>query len=404
MDIVERFLNYVAFDTTSYEESTTTPSNPNELALGKLLVKELKELGLDDAHLDDKGVVYAHLKGEGDLKEDGLGLIAHLDTSSDMKGSDIKPKIIPKYQGGTIILDQEADIKLDPAVFTELLKLKGDDLIVTDGKTLLGADDKAGIAAIMDMLDYLHRHPDFKHRPLAIAFTPDEEIGRGVDHFDLDHFGVSEAYTVDGGAVNVLEYENFNAANAKVMIYGKSIHPGSAKGKMLNSQRIAMEFDALLSAYKRPENTEGYEGFYHLLKMQGTCEYSELVYILRDHDKNKFNSLKEDLFKAQDFLNHKYGAKTIETVIQDSYYNMKELIKERPRLIARVKEKMKELGLDYQEEPIRGGTDGAMLTYRGLPCPNLGAGGFNFHGKYEYLSIDQMKKASMLLRKLASID
>ena len=404
MNIVDRFLNYVKIDTTSFETSETIPSNLNELKLGALLRDELQNMGLKDAFLDDKGIVYAHLEGEGDMASDGLGLIAHLDTSNDMKGSDIKPLIIHKYAGEVITLNEKEDVKLDPKIFPDLLKVRGDDLIVTDGTTLLGADDKAGIAAIMDMLEYLLKNPKIKHRPLAIAFTPDEEIGRGVDHFDLDIFGVKKAYTIDGGEVAVIEYENFNAASCKVRINGKSIHPGSAKGKMLNSQTVAMEFDHALSPFKRPECTEGYEGFYHLIAMEGTCEHSELDYILREHDKEKFKDLKEDFIKVAAFLNQKYGEKTVELEIKDSYYNMKDLVLKRPELINEVKAKMKTLDLEPKEAPIRGGTDGAMLTYRGLPCPNLGAGGFNFHGKYEFLSIDQLKKASLLLRSLVILD
>lgn len=403
MDITARFLNYIAIDTTSYEKSTSIPSNPNELMLGEMLVKELKSLGLSDARLDDKGIVYAHLDGEGKMEEDGLGFIAHLDTSSDMKGAKIKARLIKNYQGEVIFLDKEEKIKLDPLNFPNLLKVKGDDLLVTDGTTLLGADDKAGIAAIMDMLEYYHDNPAIKHRPIAIAFTPDEEIGRGVDHFDLDKFKAKKAYTVDGGAVDTIEYENFNAAEAKVVVHGSSIHPGDAKGKMINSQLVAMEYNSLLPYVKRPEYTEGYEGFNHLLEIRGTCEETSLTYIIRNHDLHKFNEQKKEFISAREFIDQKYGQGTIDLEISDTYYNMKELILRHPEMIKEVKEKMALLGLDAKESPIRGGTDGAMLTYKGLPCPNLGAGGFNFHGKFEYLSINQLKKASELLKLLTKI-
>lgn len=404
MDITARFLNYIAIDTTSYEKSTSIPSNPNELILGEMLVKELKELGLSDARLDDKGIVYAHLEGEGKMEEDGLGFIAHLDTSSDMKGAKIKARLIKNYQGEVIFLDKEKKIKLDPLNFPNLLKVKGDDLLVTDGTTLLGADDKAGIAAIMDMLEYYHNNPTIKHRPIAIAFTPDEEIGRGVEHFDLDKFKAKKAYTIDGGAVDTIEYENFNAAQAKVIVHGSSIHPGDAKGKMVNSQLVAMEFNALLPYIKRPEYTEGYEGFNHLLEINGTCEKTSLTYIIRNHDLDKFNEQKKEFIYAKEFIDRKYGKDMIDLEISDTYYNMKELILRHPEMIKEVKEKMALLGLDAKESPIRGGTDGAMLTYKGLPCPNLGAGGFNFHGKFEYLSINQLKKASELLKLLTKLD
>lgn len=404
MDIVKRFVKYVMIDTQSDENSSTAPSTAKQFNLANLLQKELLELGVKDACVSDAGIVYGHLEANCENVTDKIGFIAHMDTSPDMSGSNVRPGLIKNYRGGVITLNKELNIKMDPSVFPSLKKDIGHDLIVTDGTTLLGADDKAGIAAIMDMIQYLNNHPAIKHGKIAIAFTPDEEVGRGTENFDLDQFDADYAYTVDGGNANEIEYENFNAASALVKINGLSIHPGSAKNKMRNSQLIAMEFNSLLPVFDNPACTEGYEGFNHLLNIKGDCENTVMNYIIRNHDRNKFQKQKDDFGNAATFINNKYGEKTVELTIEDTYANMREIIETNFKIVERVKDKMRKIGMTPVSNAIRGGTDGASLTYKGLLCPNIGTGGRNCHGKYEYLSINELKKVSELLVEIATID
>ena len=396
MNVIGRFITYVKFDTQSDPHSTTTPSTLKQLELGRYLVDELKMLGLNNAYLDEYGIVYASLDGN-DLNRTTIGFIAHMDTSSDMSGKDVKPRIIKNYQGNTIILNEELNIIMDGEDFPNLLQHIGHDLIVTDGTTLLGADDKAGIAEIMTMLEYLHNHPEIKHGTIQIAFTPDEEIGLGTAHFDIKRFNATYAYTVDGGCIDDIDYENFNGASAKITVKGSSIHPGDAKNKMKNALTLAMEFHSMLPAAQTPEHTEKNEGFYHLTDMNGEVEYANLEYIIRDHDKTKFQEKKQVMEHITEYLNQKYGKGTFQLTLQDSYYNMKECFKESMYIIDQVKECMKQIGLKGNSNYIRGGTDGARLTFEGLPCPNLGTGGYNYHGKYEYASVQEMEKAVELL-------
>ncbi len=404
MDIVKRFVKYVMIDTQSDENSSTAPSTAKQFNLANLLQKELLELGVKDACVSDAGIVYGHLEANCENVTDKIGFIAHMDTSPDMSGSNVRPGLIKNYRGGVVTLNKELNIKMDPSVFPSLKKDIGHDLIVTDGTTLLGADDKAGIAAIMDMIQYLNNHPAIKHGKIAIAFTPDEEVGRGTENFDLDQFDADYAYTVDGGNANEIEYENFNAASALVKINGLSIHPGSAKNKMRNSQLIAMEFNSLLPVFDNPACTEGYEGFNHLLNIKGDCENTVMNYIIRNHDRNKFQKQKDDFGNAATFINNKYGEKTVELTIEDTYANMREIIETNFKIVERVKDKMRKIGMTPVSNAIRGGTDGASLTYKGLLCPNIGTGGRNCHGKYEYLSINELKKVSELLVEIATID
>lgn len=404
MDIVKRFVKYVMIDTQSDENSSAAPSTAKQFNLANLLQKELLELGVKDACVSDAGIVYGHLEANCENVTDKIGFIAHMDTSPDMSGSNVRPGLIKNYRGGVVTLNKELNIKMDPSVFPSLKKDIGHDLIVTDGTTLLGADDKAGIAAIMDMIQYLNNHPAIKHGKIAIAFTPDEEVGRGTENFDLDQFDADYAYTVDGGNANEIEYENFNAASALVKINGLSIHPGSAKNKMRNSQLIAMEFNSLLPVFDNPACTEGYEGFNHLLNIKGDCENTVMNYIIRNHDRNKFQKQKDDFGNAATFINNKYGEKTVELTIEDTYANMREIIETNFKIVERVKDKMRKIGMTPVSNAIRGGTDGASLTYKGLLCPNIGTGGRNCHGKYEYLSINELKKVSELLVEIATID
>ena len=403
MDIVERFIKYVKIPTMSDPCSNSSPSSKKQLVLAKMLYDELKELGLDEVKLSDSGIVYAKLRANSDLKKEKIGLIAHMDTSPDMSDINVSPRIIKNYDGEDIVLNKELNIVMRTSDFPCLIKDKGADLIVTDGTTLLGADDKAGVAIIMDVLSKLVLNPSIKHGDISIAFTPDEEIGRGTENFDVKYFDCDFAYTIDGGDVSDVEYENFNAASAIVDFNGLSIHPGSAKGKMLNSMLIAMEFQSLLPVFNNPMYTEGYEGFNHLCNISGDCEHTRSEYIIRNHDKEKLEKQKDDFINAATFLNKKYGENTVKLSINDSYQNMKEYIVSKMYIVDDVKKKMKDLGIEPSSMPIRGGTDGAMLTYRGLPCPNLGTGGRNCHGKFEYLNIDEMKLMSKLLLSVVSI-
>lgn len=397
MEIKERFLNYVSFDTQSVENSQTVPSTSKQLKLGKYLVEELQSLGIENAKIDEYGVVYGTIPSNNNHQGDVIGFIAHMDTSPDASGKDIHPQIIKNYQGQKITLNEDKKLYLDPEQYPQLLHLVHHDLITTDGTTLLGADDKAGIAIIMQMVEYLHTHPEFKHNDIQIAFTPDEEIGCGSNHFDVKYFNADYAYTIDGGDIHIVEYENFNAFSAKVNIHGRSIHPGSAKNKMINSTRVAYEFDSLLPVHMRPESTEGYEGFNHLHAIQGTCEETTMDYIIRNHDLQQAKKQCQEFIDIVEFLNKKYGYQIIDLTITESYLNMKEALKNHMFIVEQALAAIKENGLDAYCSPIRGGTDGARLTFMGLPCPNLGTGGFNYHGPYEYCSLTMMEKQVEIL-------
>ena len=397
MEIKERFLNYVSFDTQSVENSQTVPSTSKQLKLGKYLVEELQSLGIENAKIDEYGVVYGTIPSNNNHQGDVIGFIAHMDTSPDASGKDIHPQIIKNYQGQKITLNEDKKLYLDPEQYPQLLQLIHHDLITTDGTTLLGADDKAGIAIIMQMVEYLHTHPEFKHNDIQIAFTPDEEIGCGSNHFDVKYFNADYAYTIDGGDIHIVEYENFNAFSAKVNIHGRSIHPGSAKNKMVNSTRVAYEFDSLLPVHMRPESTEGYEGFNHLHAIQGTCEETTMDYIIRNHDLQQAKKQCQEFIDIAEFLNKKYGYQIIDLTITESYLNMKEALKDHMFIVEQALAAIKENGLDAYCSPIRGGTDGARLTFMGLPCPNLGTGGFNYHGPYEYCSLTMMEKQVEIL-------
>lgn len=395
MTVSERFLKYVAYPTMSVDESTTVPTTAKQLVLGKVLVEELLELGLSDAHMDDKGYIYATLPANTDKDINTIGFIAHMDTSSAASDENIKTSVV-KYEGGDILLNAEQNIYMKIADYPYLDKYIGEHLIVTDGTTLLGADDKAGIAEIMTMLEKLIQSGD-EHGTIKIGFTPDEEVGRGADYFDVEKFAADYAYTVDGGALGELEYENFNASSATVTVHGVSIHPGSAKNKMKNAVTMAMEFNALLPALEVPERTEGYEGFHNLHKMSGETELATMQYIIRDHDKNKVAEKKQQFLKAAEEMNRIYGEGTVEVELRDSYFNMKEIIENHMYIIERAKKAMIDTGIKPNIVPIRGGTDGARLSFLGLPCPNLCTGGENFHSRFEFVSIESMEKITDLL-------
>lgn len=395
--IVERFIKYIGIDTKSDENSNTCPSTKGQLELGKLLVGELKELGLEDVKQDENGYIYATLKSNIDKKVPTIGFISHLDTSPDIDGKCINPKIFT-YEGGDIKLNDQ--YTMTEKEFPYLKDLVGKELITTDGTTLLGADDKAGVAAIIDAMEYLINHPEIKHGDIKIGFTPDEEIGRGADKFDVKGFNADFAYTVDGGPLGELEYENFNAASVKIEIQGQNVHPGTAKGIMVNSVRVAMGIENMLPVNEKPEYTEGYEGFYLLDDINGSVDYTVMNYIIRDHSMEKFEQKKNHIQKVVDFLNDKYG-NIINIEIKDSYYNMKEKIEPHMEIIELARKSMLDLGIEPHIQPIRGGTDGARLSYMGLPCPNLFTGGYNFHGRYEFIPVESMKLASQLIAKIA---
>ncbi len=401
MQVVERFLNYVAVDTESVSEQEQIPSSEKQFDLARKLEQELREMGASDVRLDGHCYVYAKIPSNVEQKTRAVGFIAHMDTSPAISGANVKPRIVKEYDGKDIILNSNTNVVLSVKNFPNLLKYKGQDLIVTDGTTLLGADDKAGVAEIMTMAEYLLSHPEVKHGDILIAFTPDEEVGNGATLFDVEGFGADVAYTVDGGELGELEYENFNGASLKVHVNGRGIHPGSAKGQMRNALLVAMEYHSLLPVFDNPMYTEGYEGFYHLDGMSGDVENADMEYIIRDHDREKFETKKELALKAAEFLNVKYGDATVEAVVTDSYYNMKEKIEPYMYLIDYAKEEMEALGITPIVSPIRGGTDGARLSYQGLPCPNLCTGGHNFHGKYEYICVQSMEKITELLINLA---
>ena len=403
MDLIERFLNYVSFDTQSSETGTTTPSTQKQLVFAEYLKKELNSLDFDDVYLDNNGYLYATLPANTDKKTPTVGFISHYDTSPDCSGANIKPRIVKNYDGKDITLCKQDGIKLSPAVFPELLAHKGEDLIVTDGHTLLGADDKAGIAEIVQAMIYLKEHPEIKHGDIRIAFNPDEEIGLGAHLFDVKRFGCDWAYTMDGGEVGEIEYENFNAASAKLQIKGVSVHPGYAKNKMVNAARIAAELVSQIPADQTPETTQDYEGFYHLTGMEGNVERATVSYIIRDHDRKKFEARKEFISKLAATLNEKYGAGTVTAEINDQYYNMREKIEPVLHIIDIVIKAMEETGVSPKVRAIRGGTDGAQLSFKGLPCPNIFAGGINFHGPYEFVPVQSMEKAMRVIVKICEL-
>jgi tripeptide aminopeptidase len=400
--IMDRFLEYVRIETTSDESSTSVPSSSGQLALGKHIAAELKSLGLEKVNIDNNGYLTAALPANTDTDLPVIGFIAHMDTSPDMSGKNVSPRVIEKYDGGDILLDPAEGIVLSPRDFPELSQLIGKTLITTDGSTLLGADNKAGIAEIVTAVEYLINNPGIPHGEIRIAFTPDEEIGRGADHFDVDGFGADWAYTVDGGPVGELEFENFNAASAKIIINGRNVHPGTAKNKMINSIHIAHELGGMLPVNQRPEYTEGYEGFFHLMRIDGTVERTELSYIIRDHSMEEFNNKKSILQEAVDYINKKYG-QVAELTLKDSYYNMREKIEPVYYIIELAEKAMIRLGIEPMIKPIRGGTDGSRLSFMGLPCPNLFTGGYNFHGKYEFITIEGMKLAALTIVEIAKL-
>ncbi|MHC1705984.1 MAG: peptidase T [Bacteroidales bacterium] len=403
MTVTERFLRYISIDTQSDDNSTTTPSTAKQFDLLKVLYAELTDLGLQDVSLDDKGYIMATLPANTDKDIPVIGFIAHVDTSPDMPGNNVTPSIISNYDGKDIVINSEKNLVLSTREFPELLQYTGNTIITTDGNTLLGADDKAGIAEIMTAVEYLVNNPGIPHGVIKIGFTPDEEIGRGVDHFDVNKFGADFAYTMDGGAVGELEYENFNAAHAKILIQGRNIHPGYAKNKMINALLLGMEFNALLPVNERPEFTQDYEGFYHIIKMDGNVENATIQYIIRDHDKNKFLQKKVLVHEAVDYMNKRYGEKTFTLELKDQYYNMKEKVEPVFHIVETAKKAMEELGIEAIVVPIRGGTDGARLSYMGLPCPNIFAGGHNFHGKFEFVPRESMEKAVKVILKIIEL-
>ena len=404
MNVIDRFLNYVSYDTQSDESSSTCPSTAKQLALGKVLAAELAELGLQNAHLDENGYVYGWLPATpGCEGVPCMGLISHMDTAPDYSGKDIKPRII-EYKGGDVVLNEEKNIVIRFDEDEGLAHNIGNHLIITDGTTLLGADDKAGVAEIVSCVEYLVNHPEVKHGRIAVGFTPDEEIGSGADRFDVAGFGAAVAYTVDGGELGEIEYENFNAAGAKITVTGLVVHPGSAKDRMKNAALIAMEFNAMLPPAETPTHTDGYEGFYHLAHMGGDESIATLSYIIRDHDRDRFEARKAAMQRIADYLNAKYGTGTVDLQMKDQYYNMKEKIEPHMYLIHRAKAAFEKVGVTPKVQPIRGGTDGARLSYMGLPCPNLSACGYNFHGALEYVPVESMEKMVDMLVHLVQVE
>lgn len=400
MDIVERFLNYVSFDTQSSEETHTTPSTEKQRIFAQYLKEELIKEGLQDVELDELGYLYATLPSNTARQVPTIGFIAHMDTSPDASGTNVKPRIITSYDGEDIVLSNGIVTSVEK--FPELLSHKGEDLIVTDGTTLLGADDKAGIAEIVQAMVYLQEHPDIKHGKIRIGFNPDEEIGLGAHHFDVEKFGCEFAYTMDGGEVGEIEFENFNAASARIAINGCSVHPGYAKDKMVNAARIATELASMLPAEETPEATEGYEGFFHLINISGTVEKAQLSFIIRDHDREFFESRKAEMFDIVEAINEKYGnVATLE--LKDQYYNMREKLEDKMYIIDIAKQAITEAGMPPKIKAIRGGTDGAQLSFKGLPCPNIFAGGLNFHGPHEFCSVQSMEKAMMTVVNICKI-
>ena len=401
MTLVERFLKYVSFDTQSNEETGVTPSTPGQMVFARYLKDELESLGLEDVTLDENGYLFATLPANTDKPLPTVGFIAHMDTSPDMSGKGVSPRIVRQYDGKDIVLCEEENIVLSPERFPELRDHIGEDLIVTDGKTLLGADDKAGIAEIVSAVVYLQEHPEIKHGKIRVGFNPDEEIGLGAHKFDVDKFGCDWAYTMDGGEVGELEFENFNAASAKLTFKGRNVHPGYAKDKMVNSMLVANRFISMLPADETPEHTEGYEGFYHLIALQGDVEQTMVGYIIRDHDRTRFEQRKDTIRQLVAQLNQEYGEGTVSVELNDQYYNMREKIEPVMHVIDIAFQAMKDAGVEPHVKAIRGGTDGAQLSFKGLPCPNIFAGGLNFHGRYEFVPIPSMEKAMNVVVKIA---
>ena len=401
--LIERFLNYTGFDTQSSESTGTTPSTAKQMVFAEYLKSELESLQLEDITLDERGYLFATLPANTSRALPTVGFIAHMDTSPDMSGKDVRPRIVRAYDGGDIVLNREMDIVLSPRQFPELLDHRGEDLVVTDGTTLLGADDKAGIAEIVSAIAYLQEHPEIEHGKVRIGFNPDEEIGEGAHHFDVALFGCDWAYTMDGGEVGELEFENFNAAAAKVTFKGRNVHPGYAKGKMVNSMLVANEFVGMLPKEETPEHTEGYEGFYHLVGFQGDVEQTTVSYIIRDHDRARFEKRKEDMQRWAAAVNERYGEGTATLDLRDQYYNMREKIEPVMHVIDIAFEAMKEAGVEPKVKAIRGGTDGAQLSFKGLPCPNIFAGGLNFHGRYEFVPVQSMQKAMNVVVKIIGL-
>lgn len=403
MTVIDRFLKYVTFDTQSDENTGVTPSTAKQMVFAKYLQQELQELGLEEISLDENGYLFATLPANIDRLVPVIGFIAHMDTSPDMSGENVKPRIVENYDGTDIVLCNKENIVLSPSQFPELLDHKGEDLIVTDGHTLLGADDKAGIAEIVSAVAYLKEHPEIKHGKIRIGFNPDEEIGLGAHKFDVQKFGAKWAYTMDGGEVGELEFENFNAAAAKIVIKGRNVHPGYAKNKMINSMLVANEFMSMLPADETPATTEGYEGFYHLVGMKGEVEQSELSYIIRDHDREKFESRKAFVADCANKINAKYGSEIVAVELKDQYYNMRQEVEPLMHIIDIAFGAMKEAGVEPKVKAIRGGTDGAQLSFKGLPCPNIFAGGLNFHGRYEFVPVQSIEKAVKVIVKIAEL-
>tara|TARA_R110002033_G_scaffold23195_1_gene55103 strand:- start:6814 stop:8043 length:1230 start_codon:yes stop_codon:yes gene_type:complete len=401
--IIDRFISYITIDTESDPNSETTPSTAKQWDLANILVEELKAIGLSDVTIDDNAYIMATLPSNVDHEVPTIGFISHFDTSPDFTGANIKPQIVENYDGKDIILNAEQDIVLSPDYFEDLLMYKGQTLITTDGTTLLGADDKAGITEIVTAMEYLINHPEIKHGTIKVGFTPDEEIGRGAHKFDVEKFGAEWAYTMDGSQVGELEYENFNAAGAKITVEGKIVHPGYAKGKMINSMYYASEFINILPRLETPERTEGYEGFFHLHNMEGEVEETTLQYIIRDHDKDKFEARKALMQKIVDDLNAKYESEVFKLELKDQYFNMKEKVEPVMHIVDIAEEAMKAVGVTPLIKAIRGGTDGSQLSYMGLPCPNIFAGGHNFHGRYEYVPVESIQKAVEVIVKIAEL-
>lgn len=402
-EIIDRFTSYVIVDTQSDSSSETTPSTEGQWTLANILVDELKEIGMQEVTVDENGYVMATLPPNTEKDVPVIGFLAHVDTATDFTGKNVNPQIVENYDGETIILNKELHIELSPSDFPSLQDYKGHTLITTDGTTLLGADNKAGIAEIMTAMKYLIEHPEIKHGKIRVAFTPDEEIGRGPHKFDVEAFGAKYAYTMDGGPLGELEYESFNAAGAKIRILGKNIHPGSAKNKMVNSAKIAMELQSKLPADEAPEHTEGYEGFYHLIGLKGDVEKTDMYYIIRDHDKELFQKRKDTIQGIVDELREKYGQDKVQLEMKDTYYNMKEKIEPVKEIVDLASQAMKKLGIEPNIKPIRGGTDGSQLSFMGLPTPNIFTGGENYHGRHEYISVDNMVKATQVIIELVQL-
>ena len=403
MNLLERFLKYVSIHTTSDENTGLVPSTPQQMEFAKILAEELKDMGMQDVSLDKKGYLMATLPSNIDKDVPTVGFISHLDTSPDMSGKNVKPRIVENYDGNDIVLNEKENIVLSPKQFPELTMYRGQSLVVTNGLTLLGADDKAGIAEIMTAMDYFIKNPDVKHGKVRSAFNPDEEIGLGAHLFDVDKFGCQFAYTMDGGEIGELEYENFNAAGAKVTFYGTNVHPGYAKNKMVNSMKIATKFMATVPANESPEYTDGYEGFYHLTGIGGDVEKTTVSYIIRDHDRKKFEERKAHLQMLVDKINSEFGDNTATLEVKDQYYNMKEKVEPVKYIVDIASEAIRQAGVEPKVKPIRGGTDGAQLSFKGLPCPNIFAGGHNFHGKYEFVPIQSMEKATEVVKNIIKI-